>query len=199
MSAVHPPDRKLRSDAARNRERILAVAREAFARDGAAASLDNIAKQAQVGSGTLYRHFPTRDHLVEAVYRADTEELAAAAERLSRSHPPLDALRTWMLLFVDYIAAKQIILPVLNSVPGGSEKLYRGSSGLIHAAVSALVARAVASADLRADTDGWELLLPLYGVSLVPFGPGWPDNAKRLVDVLIRGSRPSGPAASTPL
>ena len=188
--ARHPSDRKLRSDAARNRERILAVAREAFARDGAAASLDNIAKQAQVGSGTLYRHFPTRDQLIEAVYRADTEELAEAADRLAQLHPPLDALRAWMLLFIDYIAAKQIILPVLNSVPGGSEKMYEGSSSLIHAAVSGLVKQAVANMDLQADTNAWELLLPLYGVSLVPLSPGWPDNAKRLVDVLIRGSRP---------
>ena len=188
--------RKLRTDAARNRERILAVAKEVFARDGSAASLDGIAKQAGLGSGTLYRHFPTRDQLVEAVYRTDTEKLAATAGELSTTHPPLEALRAWMVLFVDYIAAKQVILPVLNSVPGGSERLYQGSSALIHGAVSTLVGRAIRNADLREDIDPWELLLPLYGVSLVPLNANWPDSAKRLVDVLIRGSRPSGSPAN---
>ena len=194
----HPADRgrKLRADAARNRERILAVAREVFACDGAAASFDGIAKQAGVGSGTLYRHFATRDLLVEAVYRTDAEKLAAKAEELSKLHPPLEALRSWMHLFVDYIAAKQLILPVLNSVPGGSQRLYQGSSALIHDAVSALVSRAIANADFREDVDPWELLLPLYGVSQVPFNPTWRDSAKRLIDVLIRGSRRGEPSSA---
>jgi len=185
------PGRKLRTDAARNRDRILAAAKDAFARDGAAASLDNIATMAGVGSATLYRHFPTRDALIEAVYRTDTEKLAATADQLTRTHPPLEALRAWLLLFVDYIASKQIIMPALNSVPGGSERLYQGSSALIHGAVSALVNRAVQNAEARGDTDPWELLLPLIGVSLVPFSPDWPDRARRLVDILIRGIRPS--------
>src|SRR5271157_1830865 len=93
--------RKPRTDAQRNRERILEVAKKAFTRAGASASLDDIAKQAGVGPGTLYRHFPTRDALIEAVYRAEVEKLAAAAPSFAEVLPPLDALRAWMRLFVD--------------------------------------------------------------------------------------------------
>ena len=183
--------RKPRTDAVRNRERILAAAKEAFTRDGAEASLDNIARQAQVGSGTLYRHFPTRDSLIEGVYRVEAEKLAARADQLAGELPPLDALRTWMLLFVDYIAAKKIIAPALNSVTGGSDRLYMQSSGLILGAIAKLVNRAVVSGDLRPDADPWGLLMPLIGVSLVPLSPGWSENARKLVDVLLRGSMPS--------
>src|SRR6202789_963773 len=108
--------RKPRTDALRNRERILEVAKGAFTRHGAATSLDDIAKQAGVGAGTLYRHFPTRDALIEAVYRSEVEKLAAAERKFTETMPAIDALRTWMLQFVDHIAAKQIIGPALNSV-----------------------------------------------------------------------------------
>src|SRR6201994_2855131 len=101
--------RKPRTDAQRNRERILEVAKQAFTRHGANASLDDIAKDAGVGAGTLYRHFPTRDALIEAVYRTEVEKLAAAERKFSEAMPPIDALPAWMLLFVDHIAAKQII------------------------------------------------------------------------------------------
>src|SRR5262249_52822636 len=103
--------RKPRTDAQRNRERILEAAKEAFTRSGANGSLDDIAKDAGVGAGTLYRHFPTRDDLLEAVYRTEVEKLAAAERKFAEALPPVEALRAWMLLFVDYIAAKQIIAP----------------------------------------------------------------------------------------
>jgi AcrR family transcriptional regulator len=93
-------------DPQRNRERILEVAKDAFARSGAGTSLDDIAKQAGVGAGTLYRHFPTRDALLEAVYRTEVEKLAAAERKLAQDLSPIEALRAWMLLFVDYIATK---------------------------------------------------------------------------------------------
>src|SRR5260370_14297371 len=92
-------DRKPRTDALRNRERILEVAKEAFTRSGANTSLDEIAKQAGVGAGTLYRHFPTRDELLEAVYRTEVEKLAAAERKFAETLPPIEALRAWMLLF----------------------------------------------------------------------------------------------------
>src|SRR5438552_7536658 len=117
----------LRKDAQRNRERILEVAKEAFSRSGANASLDDVAKQARVGPGTLYRHFPTRDALIEAVYRTEVEKLAAAERKFAESMPPIEALRAWMLLFVDHIATKQIIGPALNTFVGGPSKLYEGS------------------------------------------------------------------------
>src|ERR1700736_1164500 len=107
--------RKPRTDAQRNRERILEVAKRAFSQSGVNASLDEVAKEANVGPGTLYRHFPTREDLLEAVYRTEGEKLAAAGRKFAETLPPVEALRAWMLLFVDYIAAKQIIAPVLNA------------------------------------------------------------------------------------
>jgi AcrR family transcriptional regulator len=185
----NPAPRKPRTDAQRNRERILEVAREAFTRFGAEASLDEIARQAGVGAGTLYRHFPTRDVLIEAVYRSEVEKLAAAERKYSETKPPMDALRAWMLLFVDHIAAKQIIAPALNSVVGGPSKLYEGSRGMIQGAIDALVKRAIKSGDIRRDLDPFDLLRALIGVSHVASGPDWQLSARRLVDILITGSR----------
>src|SRR5215469_4179256 len=123
--------RKPRTDALRNRERILEVAKEAFTRMGADASLDDIVKRAGVGPGTLYRHFPTRDALIEAVYRSEVAKLAAADRNFAETLPPIEALREWLLLFVDHMATKQIIAPALNSVVGGPLKLYEGSRTLV--------------------------------------------------------------------
>jgi AcrR family transcriptional regulator len=182
--------RRLRSDAERNRKRILEVAKAAFTRDGAEASLDEIAKQAGVGAGTLYRHFPTRDALIEGVYRNEVEQLAAAAGRFAEAMSPIEALRAWMLLFVDYIAAKHIIAPALNSVVGGPSRLYEGSRGLTQGAIDELVKRAKKSGNLRRDLDASDLLRALIGVSHVGAGPDWQQSARRLVDILIAGSRP---------
>src|SRR5580704_9061743 len=109
-------NRKPRADAERNRDRGLEVAKEAFTRSGAEASLDDIARQAGVGAGTLYRHFPSREALIEAVYRTEVEKLAAAERKFAGTMPPIEALRTWMLLFVDYIATKKIIAAALNAL-----------------------------------------------------------------------------------
>jgi AcrR family transcriptional regulator len=185
-----PVPRKPRTDAQRNRERILDVAKDAFTRYGADASLDEVAKQAGVGPGTLYRHFPTRDALVEAVYRSEVEKMAAAARRLGEDLSPLEALRAWMLLFVDHIATKQIIAPALNSIVGGASKLYERSRGQIQEAIDTLVKRAIKSGDVRPDLDAFDLLRALVGVSFVPAGPDWKPSARRLVDILIAGSRP---------
>jgi AcrR family transcriptional regulator len=183
--------RRPRRDAQLNRERILEVAKTAFTRHGAEASLDEIAKQAGVGAGTLYRHFPTRDALIEAVYRNEVEKLAAAEGRFSAVLPPIEALRAWMLLLVDYIAAKHIIAPALNSVVGGPSRLYESSRSLIQGAMESLVQHAKKSGDISRDTDASDLLRAMIGVSLVGSGPDWQQSAKRLVDILIAGSRPA--------
>ncbi|HLG98273.1 MAG TPA: TetR/AcrR family transcriptional regulator [Bryobacteraceae bacterium] len=182
--------RKPRKDALRNRERILEVAKAAFTRQGANASLEEIAKQAGVGTGTLYRHFPTRDELIEGVYRNEVEKLAAAAARFPETMPPLEALRRWMLLLVDYIAAKHIIAPALNTIAGGSSRLHEGSRTRIHAAIDGLVTRAKRSGSLRRDLNADDLLRALIGVSHVGSGADWEQSARRLVDILIAGSRP---------
>src|SRR6187431_2469923 len=128
--ATKPPqtkDRKLRTDAQRNRERILEVAKLAFSQFGASASLDEIAKEAGVGAGTLYRHFPAREDLLEAVYRTEVEKLAAAERKFAETLPPVEALRAWMFLFVDHIATKRIIAPVLNALVGDPKKVFEAS------------------------------------------------------------------------
>jgi AcrR family transcriptional regulator len=185
-----PAGRKPRSDAQRNRDRILGVAKEAFARSGANTSLDDIAKQAGVGPGTLYRHFPTRDALIEAVYHTEVKKLAGAQRDLSANLPPIEALRAWMILFVDYIATKQIIAPALNSVVGGPSRLYDSSRVQVTGAINALVKTAMKSGDIRKDLEPFDLLRALIGVSNVATGPDWQESARRLVDILIKGSRP---------
>ena len=193
-----PPARKPRADAQRNRARILEVAKAAFTRDGAAASLDEIARQAAVGPGTLYRHFPTRDALIEAVYRNEVEKLAAAAQRFASSLPPLAALRAWMLLFIDHVSAKTLIIPAMDTVAGGSMRLVEGSRSLIQNAFVASIRRAISSGDLRSDTDPHDLVRALIGVFHTTAIPGWETSARRLVDILIAGSssKPWHPPAS---
>ena len=182
--------RKPRTDAQRNRGLILEVAKVAFTRSGPNASLDDIAKAAGVGAGTLYRHFPTRDALIEAVYRTEVEKLAAAERRFAADMSPIEALRAWMLLFVDYIATKQIIASALNAYVGGPSKLYEGSRAQIQGAIDALVKRAIKNGDIRRDLEPFDLLRALVGVSNVASGPDWQQSARRLVDILISGSRP---------
>jgi AcrR family transcriptional regulator len=182
--------RKPRADAQRNRDRILEVAKEAFTRSGADTSLDDIAKQAGVGPGTLYRHFPTRDALLEAVYQTEVEKLAAAGLKFAETMSPIEALRAWMLLFVDYIATKKIIAPVLNAAVGGHSKVIEASYAPIHEAIRGLVRRGIKSGDIRRDLDPIDLLKALVGVAYMSSSPDWQPSAKRLVDILIAGSRP---------
>lgn len=183
--------RKPRADAQRNRERILEVAKLAFTRTGADISLDDVAKQSGVGPGTLYRHFPTRGALLEAVYRSEVARLAAAQQDFSRTMAPVDALRAWMLLFVDYIATKQLIAPALNTLIEGPSKLFESSGPQIIGAIHSLVNRAIESGDIRTDLDPLDLLRALVGVSNVSSVPDWPESARRLVQILIAGSRPT--------
>lgn len=193
-----PPARKPRADAQRNRERILEVAKGVFTRDGAAASLDDIARQASIGPGTLYRHFPTRDALIEAVYRSEVEKLAAAEQRFAATMSPLDALRAWMLLFINHVAGKMLIVPAMNTIAGGSTRLFEGSRSRIHTAFVASVKRAIVSGDLRPDTDPNDFVRALVGVFHTTALPGWEQSARRLVDILIAGSRSTPEHTSAP-
>lgn len=186
-----PPARKPRADAQRNRERILDVAKAAFTEHGAEATLDDIARQAGIGPGTLYRHFPTRDALIEAVYRSEVEKLATAQTHFAAHMAPLAALRTWMLLFIDHVVGKTLIIPAMNTVAGGSARLIEGARSVVHTAFVAAVQRAIDSGDLRADTDPNDFVRALIGVFHTTAMPGWEPSARRLVDILIAGSRSS--------
>jgi AcrR family transcriptional regulator len=184
-------DRKPRADAQRNRERILEVAKQEFTRSGANASLEEIAKKAGVGPGTLYRHFPTREELLVAVYRSEVEKLAAAERTLADTLPPVEALRGWLLLFVDAVETKQIIAPVLNTLVGDPKKVFEASHAQIHEALRALVKRTIKSGDIRKDLDPIDLLRAIVGVANVSASPDWPQSARRLVNILIAGARPT--------
>jgi AcrR family transcriptional regulator len=181
--------RKPRADAQRNHIRLLETAKAAFAEKGPGASLDEIARTAGVGAGTLYRHFPTRDALIEAVYRNETEQLVAAATRLAESHSPTAALREWLLLFVDYMAAKHGMYDALNSIVGGASNLHSASSEQMKQAIAKLIDRAIASGDIRLDFDPFDLLRALAGVANMSAGPDGTQAAKRMVDILVAGIR----------
>ena len=183
-------DRKQGADAQRNRDRILEAAKQEFTRVGANASLEDISKKAAVGPGTLYRHFPTRGDLLVAVYRSEMEKLAAAERTLADSKSPVEALRAWLLLFVDAVETKHIIAPVLNTLVGDPKKVFETSYTQIHAALRALVRRAIESGAIRKDLDPIDLLQAIVGVANVSASPDWQQSARRLVDILIAGARP---------
>jgi AcrR family transcriptional regulator len=183
-------DRKPRADAQRNRERILEEAKKQFTRSGANASLEEIAKKAGVGPGTLYRHFPAREELLMAVYRSEMEKLAAAQRTFADTLPPVQALRAWLLLFVDAVATKQIIAPALNTLIGNPKKVFEASYAQMHEALRALVKRAIKSGDIRKDLDPIDLRRALVGVANVATSPDWQQSARRLVEILILGARP---------
>jgi AcrR family transcriptional regulator len=189
-SAAQKIARKPRADAQRNRERILEVAKLVFTRRGAEASMDEIARRAKIGPGTLYRHFPSRDDLLAAVYISEVERLAEAQRKFSAELTPVEALRAWLLVFIDYIAAKRIIAPALNAMAGGPLQVYQQTTRVMEEAANALARRAVASGDLRSDVDPMDMLRAIYGISSAGSSDDWPEKARRFVDILIQGSRP---------
>jgi AcrR family transcriptional regulator len=152
-------------------------------------SLEEIARRAGVGIGTLYRHFPSREAVVEAVYRREVEQLAEAVPRLLESSKAGEALHQWMHLFVDYIATKRLIAPSLAAAPGGTSAIYASSAELITRAIATLVKRAVASGDVRKDVDPSDLLRAMVGVSYGNTDEGWEASALRLIDILMDGLR----------
>ena len=182
--------RKPRSDAQRNRERILEVAKQVFTRRGAEASMGEIARRAKIGPGTLYRHFATRDDLLATVYISEVKKLAAAQRKLSAELPPIEALRAWLLVFIDYIAAKKIIAPALNAMAGGPSRVFQQTTQVMEEAAHALASHAIASGDLRPDVDPIDLMRAIYGLSTAGSGDDWPAKARKFVDILLQGSRP---------
>jgi AcrR family transcriptional regulator len=189
MADQAAPARKPRADAARNRELLLATAKAVFAAKGATASLDEVAKSAGVGIGTLYRHFPTRDALIEQVYRHETTQLAEAARHLSETHPPAEALRQWLYLFIDYFTTKQTMAAAFSSAGGGSATLFAFSTALLGTAITTLAERAAQSGEIRLTLAPFDLLRAISGVASLSTAPSWEQSARQLVDVLIAGMR----------
>jgi AcrR family transcriptional regulator len=182
--------RKPRADGLRNRELLIDVAKQAFAEVGPNVSLEEIARRAGVGIGTLYRHFPTRDDLIAAVYRREVTQLADAAKRLLDTRPAGEALHEWLRLFVDYIATKKVIAPALASMAGGTSALYESSIELMKTAVTDLVERAIKAGDVRPDVEPFDLIQALGSFAMgVSTSPGWETRTLRLIDILMDGLR----------
>jgi AcrR family transcriptional regulator len=185
--------RKPRADGVRNRERLIEAAKAGFAEVGPDVALEDIARRAGVGIGTLYRHFPTRDAIVEAVYRRAVQQLADAASRLLETVGPEEALHAWMRLFIDYVATKRLIAPALGSIAGGASELFASSGARILDAVSLLVERARAKGDIRDDVQPTDVLRALFGLTYGNTDPDWEDSARRLIDVVMDGLRAHRP------
>src|SRR5450755_4316384 len=181
--------RRPRADAVRNRERVLEAAKIVFNAGGPDASLEAVAKRAGVGIGTLYRHFPTREALFEAVYRREVQQLTELAEQLKSEAEPVDALRRWMRSNVEFIATKKGMLAALALVVHGSSELYAHSFERLTKAVRALLERAVAAGEIRADISPEDLLRALIGMCYIHDQPGWQTSVLRLLDVFIDGLR----------
>jgi AcrR family transcriptional regulator len=192
MDDVSDPPRKPRADGLRNRELLIAAGKQAFAERGAEVPLEDIARRAGVGIGTLYRHFPTRPTLLAAVYRREVEQLRAAAERLLATKPAGEALEAWLHQLVDYIATKRVIAPALQASPDAGSALA-ASGPTISAAIRRLAEAAMASGDIRTDLTQNDLQRLLAGVAVGYDQPGWEASARRLIAILMAGLRASAP------
>jgi AcrR family transcriptional regulator len=186
---INPGGRPLRADAQRNRERLLEAAATAFARDGAGASLEDIARQAGVGVGTLYRHFPNREVLMEAIFRRDVTELAEGAHTLLEQMPPDAALAEFMQRFVAYVANKKGLATHLKAVLSEDAELFAYTHAMMNAAIAELVEAAAEAGQIRADVAGTDVLRALSGVCLASDAPGWQDQACRISCLLMDGLR----------
>ncbi|MEH2562938.1 TetR/AcrR family transcriptional regulator [Bradyrhizobium sp. AZCC 2289] len=181
--------RKPRSDAVRNRERVLEAAKAVFSAGGADGSLEAVAKRAGVGIGTLYRHFPTREALFEAVYRREVEQLSELAEQLKSAASPVDALRRWLKSNIEFVATKKGMITALALVVQGSSELYAYSFDRLTKAVGTLLDRAGAAGEIRADISPEDVLRALIGMCYMHEQPGWQSTVLRLMDVFIDGLR----------
>jgi AcrR family transcriptional regulator len=182
--------RPLRADARRNRDRLLKVAVRAFSSDGPDATLDAIAKQAGVGIGTLYRHFPTREALIDAAYRNELAKLCDSAGDLLLDMPPDQALRAWMDHFVDYMTTKRGMGEALRAVIASGGDPFSESRDRLTAAVTSLLQAGAAAGTVRPDVAPDDILVSLSGVSLATADPERREQAGRLLDLLMDGLRP---------
>jgi AcrR family transcriptional regulator len=181
--------RRPRSDSIRNRERLLEAAAAVFSAGGPDASLEAVAKRAGVGIGTLYRHFPTREALFEAVYRHEVAHLGELAGQLAMDAEPIDALRRWLHANVQLIATKRGMLAALALAAYGSSELWAYSFETLTKAVDLLLRRAIDAGEVRADITAEELLRALIALCYMNDRPGWQATVLHLVDIFVDGLR----------
>jgi AcrR family transcriptional regulator len=181
--------RKPRADALRNRERVLEAAKTVFSAGGPDASLEAVAREAGVGIGTLYRHFPTREALYEAVYRREVEQLSELAEELKGEAAPVEALRRWLRSNVEFVATKKGMATALALAAGPPSELTAFSFERLTKAIGMLLERAVAAGEARADITPEDLLRTMVGMCMLHDQPGWQASVVRMLDVLVDGLR----------
>ena len=181
--------RKPRADAARNRERLLEAAHAVFNAGGPDASLEAVAKRAGVGIGTLYRHFPTREALYEAVYRREVEQLVGLAEQLKGEASPADALRRWLHANIDFVATKKGMSAALALAVTGLPELKAYSAARLTTAIAAFLDRAVAKGEIRTGISAEDVLRAFVGMCFMNDQPGWQASVARLIDVFVDGLR----------
>lgn len=183
-----------RADAKRNRERLLTAARQLLAEQGLAASLEAVARQAGVGIGTLYRHFPTREALVEALYREELDALLEAADRLSNSLPPDEALGQFLLRSLDYMATKRGLGDSLRQLLQSRPELLGAAHAGFPGTVSRMLEAGIAAGRIRPDAEAEDLMHAMAGLYSAPVGPDWRRRAGRIVSLLMEGLRRLPPA-----
>jgi AcrR family transcriptional regulator len=197
MAAQPRHPRKLRADAERNRERVLEAAREIFDEGRTEASLEAVARQAAVGIGTLYRHFPTRDALLEGVYRREVQLLVNLAEQLQDAPSPFGAVREWVHALVGFVAVKRGASAVLAIVTQRRSTLAAGMMEQMVQALGSLLQRAVARGDIRSDVGAEEILRALLGICYMQGPLDWRRNVIHLTEIFIDGLSRTGAAAAT--
>ncbi|NUR57436.1 MAG: TetR/AcrR family transcriptional regulator [Catenulispora sp.] len=194
MAAAEPapdaaPDNPGRADAQRNRQRLIEAAQRAFTSGDGKVSLEAVAKQAGVGIGTLYRHFPTREALVEAVYLTERTRLCQAADELLTAQPPQDALRSWMDRFADYIATKREMADALRALIADGTITGSQARAELSAAVHRILIAGAAAGTIRKDVAAEDVVVALVGIFSVCSLPGQREQAGRLLDLLMDGLR----------
>ncbi|MEV8566676.1 TetR family transcriptional regulator [Streptomyces sp. NPDC051322] len=190
-------ERPLRADAQRNRDRILAAAVRVFSEEGLHAHFERIAREAGVGTGTLYRNFPTREALIEAAYRNEVARLCDAAPALLATLPPDEALRAWTRRFIDYVTAKFGMADALRAVVASGSDPYVDSHEMIQSALSALMNAGTAAGTIRSDIRPTDMFAALAGIALTSARPEQREQAERLLDLVLDGLKavPPGPGS----
>lgn len=181
--------RKPRADSIRNRQRLLEAAKTVFSTGGAGASLEAVAREAGVGIGTLYRHFPTREALFEAVYRHEVEQMAELADRLTEDSAPIDALRQWSHANIGLIATKKGMLAALSLAVDSCSPIYAYSFQKLTEAMAKLLGRAVEAGEIRDDITAEDYLKATVALCYIREQENWQETVQRLVDVFIDGLR----------
>jgi AcrR family transcriptional regulator len=181
--------RAQRADAVRNRDRLVEVAADAFGAKGVECSLEDIARCACVGVGTLYRHFPTRDALVEAVYRRHVDQLIEGAEELAATKPPDEALAEFMLRFVEYVASKKGLATYLKSMVSADSDLFTDSKRRVHETIARLIKAAAEAGTIRPGVDPDDVIHTLGGFCLMNDINANPEQGKRVATLIMDGLR----------